>query len=187
MSRIGRMPVVIPKGVTVTIENLNDGGSSVTVKGPKGTLNQVMHKDMTVKEEDGKILVTRPTDEKEHRALHGLTRALVNNMVVGVTEGFKKELDIIGVGYRAQKEGKIVTLNIGYSQPVKVEEEAGITIEIPAPTKLVISGADKQRVGQVAAEIRQLRLLKRNPYPSGSGLKYADERIRRKAGKAGKK
>ena len=187
MSRIGRMPVVIPKGVTVTIENLNDGGSSVTVKGPKGTLNQVMHKDMTVKEEDGKILVTRPTDEKEHRALHGLTRALVNNMVVGVTEGFKKELDIIGVGYRAQKEGKIVTLNIGYSQPVKVEEEAGITIEIPAPTKLVISGADKQRVGQVAAEIRQLRLLKRNPYPSGSGLKYVDERIRRKAGKAGKK
>jgi len=187
MSRIGRMPVVIPAGVDVKIENLNDGGSSVTVKGPKGTLNQVMHKDMAIKIEGGRILVERSSDDKQQRALHGLTRALLNNMVTGVTSGYSKELDIVGVGYRAQKQGKTMTLNIGYSHPITLEEEAGITIDAPSPTKLVISGADKQRVGQIAAEIRNLRLLKHNPYPNGSGLKYADERIRRKAGKAGKK
>ena len=184
MSRIGRMPVVIPKGVTVDIEKLNDGGSSVTVKGPKGTLNQVMHKDMAIKIEDGRILVSRPTDEKQHRALHGLTRALVNNMVVGVTDGFKKELDVDGVGWRVQKQGKSVTFNIGYSHPIVIEEEPGITIDVPTQTKVVILGADKQRVGQIAAEIRKLRLPE--PY-LGHGIKYAGERIRRKAGKAGKK
>jgi len=187
MSRIGKMPVVIPKGVDIKIESLNDGGSSVTVKGPKGTLNQVMHKDMAIKIDAERIVVERPSEEKQHKALHGLTRALINNMVVGVTDGFKKELEIVGVGYRAQKEGKTVTLNIGYSQPIKIDEEPGITIDASTPNKLVISGADKQRVGQIAAEIRELRLLKRDPYPSGSGLKYTGERIRRKAGKTGKK
>ena len=187
MSRIGKMPVAIPKGVDVKIENLSDGQNSVTVKGPKGELKQVMHKDMAIKIEDGKILVERPSDEKQQKALHGLTRALLNNMVTGVTSGYSKELDIVGVGYRAQKQGKTMTLNIGYSHPIAIEEEPGITIDAPAPNKLIISGADKQRVGQVAAEIRDLRLLKKNPYPSGSGLKYANERIRRKAGKAGKK
>ncbi|MCL2095891.1 MAG: 50S ribosomal protein L6 [Oscillospiraceae bacterium] len=183
MSRIGRMPVVIPMGVTVDIDR-NDGGSSVTVKGPKGTLNQVMHKDMTVKVEDGKILVSRPSEEKQHKALHGLTRSLINNMVVGVTDGYAKTLDINGVGWRAQKQGKSVVFNIGYSHPVTVNEEEGITIDVPSPTQVIISGADKQRVGQVAAEIREFRLPE--PY-LGHGIKYAGERIRRKAGKAGKK
>jgi len=184
MSRIGRMPVVIPKGVTVNIESLNDGGNSVTVKGPNGTLNQIMHKDMTLKIEDGKILVTRSSDEKQQKALHGLTRALLNNMVVGVTDGYKKELDIDGVGWRAQKQGKSIVLNIGYSHPVTIDEEPGITLDIPTQTKIIVSGADKQRVGQIAAEIRNLRLPE--PY-LGHGIKYAGERIRRKAGKAGKK
>jgi len=183
MSRIGKMPVVIPVDVTVDIVS-DDGGSSVTVKGPKGTLNQMMHKDMAIKIEDGRVIVNRPSEEKRHKALHGLTRALINNMVVGVTDGYKKELDIDGVGWRAQKQGKTVTFNIGYSHPVTVDEEPGITIETPAPTKVVISGADKQRVGQIAAEIRKFRPPE--PY-LGHGIKYAGERIRRKAGKAGKK
>ena len=187
MSRIGRMPVVIPAGVTVDIQSLNDGGSSVTVKGPKGTLNQIMHKDMSIKIDGGRILVDRPSEEKQHKALHGLTRALLNNMVVGVTEGFKKELTMVGVGWRAQKQNKSVVFNIGYSHPITVEEEPGITIDIPSASQVVVSGPDKQRVGQVAAEIRNLRLLKKNPYPSGSGFKYSDERIKRKAGKTGKK
>ena len=186
MSRIGRMPVVIPAGVTVDIKD-GDGGSSVTVKGPKGTLNQVMHRDMTIKLEGASVVVTRPTDEKQHKALHGLTRALINNMVVGVTDGFSRTLDMVGVGYRAQKQGKSMVFNIGYSHPITVNEEPGITIEAPNATQVVVSGPDKQRVGQVAAEIRNLRLLKRNPYPSGSGFKYSDERVRRKAGKTGKK
>jgi len=185
------MPIVIPKGVTVDVEN-TDGGSSVTVKGPKGTLNQVMHRDMTIKLDSGRVLIERSSDEKEHKALHGLTRAILNNMVVGVTEGFKKELDVVGVGYRAQKQGKTVTLNLGYSHPITIEEAPGITIEVPQSNtpntaKLVVSGADKQRVGQVAAEIRNLRLLKKDPYPSGRGIRYSNEHIRRKAGKAGKK
>jgi len=183
MSRIGRMPIAIPKGVTVDIK-AEDGGSSVTVKGPKGTLNQVMHKDMAIKIEDGVISVTRPSEAKQHKALHGLVRSLVNNMIVGVTEGFSKTLDIDGVGWRAQKQGKTVTFNIGFSHPVTVDEEPGITIDVPAPTQVIISGADKQRVGQIAAEIRKLRLPE--PY-LGHGIKYAGERIRRKAGKAGKK
>ena len=191
MSRIGKMPVVIPKGVTVDIEQ-TDGGSSVTVKGPKGTLNQVMHKNMAVKLDNGRVVVERSSDEKENKALHGLTRAVLNNMVVGVTAGFKKELDVVGVGYRAQKQGKTITLNLGYSHPITIEEAPGITIDIPQSTtpntaKIVVSGADKQQVGQVAAEIRNLRLLKHDPYPSGRGIKYSDEHIRRKAGKAGKK
>ena len=183
MSRIGRMPIAIPKGVTVDIK-AEDGGSSVTVKGPKGTLNQVMHKDMAIKIEDGVISVTRPSEAKQHKALHGLVRSLVNNMIVGVTEGFSKTLDIDGVGWRAQKQGKTVTFNIGFSHPVTVDEEPGITIDVPAPTKVVISGYDKQRVGQVTAEIRGFRLPE--PY-LGHGIKYAGEKIRRKAGKAGKK
>ena len=184
MSRIGKMPVVIPKGVTVNIDKTEDGGSSVTVKGPNGTLNQIMHGDMVIKNEDGKILVSRTSDEKQQKSLHGLTRTLINNMVVGVTEGFSKELDIDGVGWRAQKQGKTVTFNIGYSHPINVDEEPGITIEVLAPTKVKVSGADKQRVGQVAAEIRKFRLPE--PY-LGHGIKYAGEKIRRKAGKAGKK
>ena len=184
MSRIGRMPIVVPKGVDVKIESLNDGGSSVTVKGPKGTLNQIMHKYIAIKNEGGTVLVTRSSDEKEHRSLHGLTRTLINNMVVGVTTGFSKELDIDGVGWRAQMQGKGVIFNIGYSHPVTIEEKPGITFEVPSPTKVIISGADKQKVGQTAAEIRKLRLPE--PY-LGHGIKYAGERIRRKAGKAGKK
>ena len=184
MSRIGRMPVVIPAGVTVDIAESKDGGSSVTVKGPKGTLNQKMHKYMTVKIEGGQVIVTRSSEEKEHKSLHGLTRSLINNMVVGVTEGYKKELDIDGVGWRAQKQGKSVTFSIGYSHPVVVDEEPGITIDVPAPTKVIVSGADKQRVGQVAAEIRKFRVPE--PY-LGHGIRYTGERIRRKAGKAGKK
>ena len=183
MSRIGRMPVVIPKGVTVDI-SANDGGTGVTVKGPKGTLNQIMHKDMTIKIEDGQVIVTRPSEEKQHKALHGLTRALINNMVVGVTDGYSKTLEIDGVGWRAQKQGKSVVFNIGYSHPITVNEEAGITIDTPTPTQVVVSGADKQRVGHIAAEIRKMRLPE--PY-LGHGIKYAGERIRRKAGKAGKK
>ena len=184
MSRIGKMPVVIPAGVDVKIEKLSDGGNSVTVKGPKGTLNQVMHQDMIIKNEGGSIIVSRPSEAKQHRELHGLTRALINNMVVGVTSGYSKELDIDGVGWRAQKQGKSVVFNIGYSHPITVEEEPGITIDTPAPNKVVISGADKQRVGQIAAEIRKYRLPE--PY-LGHGIKYAGEKIKRKAGKAGKK
>ena len=183
MSRIGRMPIAIPKGVTVDIDK-KDGGTGVTVKGPKGTLNQIMHPAMTVDMEDGKIVVSRSTEEKFHKSLHGLTRSLINNMVVGVTDGYAKTLDIDGVGWRAQKQGKSVTFNIGYSHPIVVDEEPGITIDVPSPTQVIISGADKQRVGQIAAEIRKFRLPE--PY-LGHGIKYAGERIRRKAGKAGKK
>lgn len=187
MSRIGRQPVNIVKGVTVDV----DGDNNVTVKGPKGTLQQQMHRDMTIKIEGAQILVSRSSEDKFQKSLHGLTRSILNNMVVGVTEGFKKELDIIGVGYRAQKQGKTVTINLGFSHPVVIEEEPGITIDVPQTNtpntaKIVISGADKQRVGQIAAEIRSLRMLKHDPYPSGSGIKYVNERIRRKAGKSGK-
>lgn len=179
MSRIGKQPIGIPAGVTVNLD-----GNIVTVKGPKGTLKQTMHPDMVMNLESGVLTVSRPSDEKQHKALHGLTRALLNNMVVGVTTGFSKELEINGVGYRAQKQGKSVTLNLGYSHTVTVEEAEDIKIDVPAPNKLVISGPDKQKVGQVAAEIRCFR--KPEPY-HGMGIKYSDERIRRKAGKAGKK
>jgi len=178
MSRIGRKPIVIPAGVDVKID-----GSTVSVKGPKGALTQTMHSNMTLVIEGNEVLVTRPNDEKENRSLHGLTRTLVNNMVVGVSEGFKKELEVNGVGYRAALQGSDLVLNIGYSHQVIMVPEDGITVEVPAPNKIIISGYNKQRVGQFAAEVRE----KRPPEPyKGKGIKYVDEFIRRKEGKAGK-
>ena len=180
MSRIGRMPISIPAGVDVKIEE----GNLVTVKGPKGTLTQKLSEKMTLTREDNVIHVTRPNDEKENRALHGLTRTLLNNMVVGVTEGYKKELDVNGVGYRVAKEGNKLVMNLGYSHQVTVEEIPGIEIEVPGPNKIIIHGCDKQQVGQFAAEVRE----KRPPEPyKGKGIKYADEVIRRKVGKTGAK
>ena len=180
MSRIGKMPVAVPAGVEVTVAN----GNLVTVKGPKGTLTQQMHPAITLKQEGAEILVSRSNDEKENRALHGLTRALIHNMVVGVTEGFKKNLEINGVGYRAAKEGNKLVLTIGYSHTVEVPEIDGIKIDVPQPNQIVISGCDKQKVGQFAAEVRE----KRPPEPyKGKGIKYVDEVIRRKVGKTGAK
>ncbi|MBQ3549940.1 MAG: 50S ribosomal protein L6 [Clostridia bacterium] len=178
MSRIGRKPIAIPAGVDVKVN-----GAEVTVKGPKGTLTQTFSERMTIKVEGSEILVTRPSDDKEDRALHGLTRTLVSNMVIGVTEGFKKELEVNGVGYRVQKQGKNLVMNLGYSHQVIMPEVDGITIDVPNPNSIVVSGADKQVVGQIAAEIRE----KRPPEPyKGKGIKYAGEHIRRKEGKAGK-
>ena len=180
MSRIGRAPISIPAGVEIKVEDNN----VVTVKGPKGTLTQQFNPNMAIAIEDGVLHVTRPNDAKENRALHGLTRTLLNNMVIGVTEGYKKELDVNGVGYRVAKEGKKLNMNIGYSHPVIVEEIDGITIDVPSPNKIVISGTDKQKVGQFAAEVRG----KRPPEPyKGKGIKYTDEVIRRKEGKTGVK
>ena len=180
MSRIGKMPVAVPAGVEVTIAD----GNLVTVKGPKGTLTQQLEPSMTIRQEGAELLVSRPNDEKENRALHGLTRALLHNMVVGVTEGYKKSLEINGVGYRAAKEGNKLILTIGYSHPVEVSEIPGITIEVPQPNQIVISGCDKQMVGQFAAEVRE----KRPPEPyKGKGIKYTTEVIRRKVGKTGGK
>ena len=180
MSRIGRMPISLPSNVEVTVGE----GNLVTVKGPKGTLTQKVSEKMTLTQEGNVIHVTRPNDEKENRALHGLTRTLINNMVVGVTEGYKKELDVNGVGYRVAKEGKKLNMNIGYSHPVVMEEIDGITIEVPSPNKIIINGIDKQKVGQFAAEVRG----KRPPEPyKGKGIKYTDEVIRRKVGKTGGK
>ena len=178
MSRIGRKPIDVPSGVEVKID-----GSHITVKGPKGTLEREIHRDITVVMEGSQIIVTRPSDDKAHRALHGLTRALVNNMVVGVTEGFKRELEVNGVGYRAAKQGSDLVMTLGYSQVI-VSEIPGITIEVPAPNKIVISGPDKQQVGQFAANVRE----KRPPEPyKGKGIKYVEEHITRKEGKTGKK
>ena len=180
MSRIGRMPIQVPAGVEIQIGE----GNVVTVKGPKGTLEKQFHPDMNIAVADNDLTVTRPDDEKLHRSLHGLTRTLLHNMVVGVTEGYKKELEINGIGYRAQKTGTQVTMNLGFSHPVVVDEVEGITIEVPEPTKLVIHGIDKQKVGQFAAEVRG----KRPPEPyKGKGIKYVDEVIRRKEGKTGGK
>ncbi len=180
MSRIGRMPIQVPAGVEIQIGE----GNVVTVKGPKGTLEKQFHPDMNIAVADNVLTVTRPDDEKLHRSLHGLTRTLLHNMVVGVTEGYKKELEINGIGYRAQKTGTQVTMNLGFSHPVVVDEVEGITIEVPEPTKLVIHGIDKQKVGQFAAEVRG----KRPPEPyKGKGIKYVDEVIRRKEGKTGGK
>lgn len=179
MSRIGKMPIEIPAGVNVDIN-----GNVVTVKGPKGILTKEFHKDMIIKKEGNVILVNRPSDEKSHKSLHGLTRTLVNNMVVGVTKGFEKALEINGVGYRAQKQGKKLVLTIGYSHPVEMEEPEGITIDVPAPNKIIVKGCDKQVVGEIAAKIR----AKRKPEVyKGKGIKYETEVIRRKEGKAGAK
>ena len=179
MSRIGRKPIVIPTGVEVKID-----GSNITVKGPKGTLDSKIHPMMTAKVENGEVVVTRPNDEKEARSLHGLTRTLLHNMVVGVTDGFSKELEVNGVGYRVAKEGKNLVMNLGFSHQVIVSEIEGITIDVPSPNKIVISGCDKQAVGQFAAEVRE----KRPPEPyKGKGIKYANEVIRRKVGKTGAK
>ena len=178
MSRIGKLPIVIPAGVDVSID-----GSTVTVKGPKGELTRTVHSNMTVEKDGATITVKRPSDDKVNRSLHGLTRTLIANMVYGVNEGFKKELEINGIGYRAAKQGNQLVMNIGYSHQVFMDEPEGITIEVPAPNKIVVLGADKQKVGQFAAEIRE----KRPPEPyKGKGIKYADEVIRRKEGKAGK-
>ncbi|MBE6796538.1 MAG: 50S ribosomal protein L6 [Ruminococcaceae bacterium] len=178
MSRIGRMPIAVPAGVDVKID-----GSTVTVKGPKGTLTRTVAGSITVALDNGVINVTRPDDSKENRSLHGLTRTLIANMVKGVSEGFSKELEINGIGYRAAKQGKDLVLNIGYSHNVVMPEIDGITVEVPGPNKIIISGPDKQKVGQFAAEVRG----KRPPEPyKGKGIKYIDEVIRRKEGKAGK-
>ena len=180
MSRIGRAPIAIPAGVEIKVEDNN----VVTVKGPKGTLTQQFNPSMAIAMENGELKVTRPNDAKENRALHGLTRTLIHNMVVGVTEGFKKELDVNGVGYRVAKEGKKLVMNLGFSHQVIVEEIEGITIDVPDPNHIVIHGPDKQKVGQFAAEVRE----KRPPEPyKGKGIKYADEVIRRKEGKTGVK
>lgn len=178
MSRIGRKPITVPAGVDVKLD-----GNTITVKGAKGTLSYTFDPSMTVKVEGAEINVTRPSDVKEHRSLHGLTRTLIANMVHGVTEGFRKELEINGVGYRAAKQGKDLVMNLGYSHQVIMPEIDGISIEVPAPNKIIISGCDKQKVGQFAAEVRE----KRPPEPyKGKGIKYVGEYIIRKEGKAGK-
>ncbi|MGN0503860.1 MAG: 50S ribosomal protein L6 [Ruminococcus sp.] len=179
MSRIGRKPINIPAGVEAKFEN-----GVITVKGPKGTLTQKVHPNMDVQIDGAVITVARPDDQKENRSLHGLTRTLINNMVVGVSEGFKKELEVNGVGYRVQKQGKDLVMNLGYSHQVIMSDNEDITIEVPGPNKIIINGTDKQKVGQFAAEVRS----KRPPEPyKGKGIKYVDEYIRRKEGKAGKK
>ena len=178
MSRIGRKPINIPAGVDIKIDN-----GVITVKGPKGTLDLKYNPAMTVEVKGAEIEVTRPDDKKENRSLHGLTRTLINNMVVGVTEGYKKELQVNGVGYRVQKQGNKCVMNLGYSHQVIVEDTDDIKLEVPDPNKIIVVGIDKQKVGQFAAEIRE----KRPPEPyKGKGIKYADEVIRRKEGKAGK-
>ena len=180
MSRIGRMPIAIPAGVTVTIAENN----KVTVKGPKGTLERELPVEMDIKEEDGHIVVTRPNDLKKMKSLHGLTRTLINNMVVGVTAGYEKVLEVNGVGYRASKQGKKLPLNLGYSHPVEMEDPEGLETVLDGQNKITVKGIDKEKVGQYAAEIRD----KRRPEPyKGKGIKYADETIRRKVGKTGKK
>ena len=179
MSRIGNKPITIPAGVTVELN-----GKNVTVKGPKGTLSIEINNVIDAQVEGNVLTVTRPNEEKETKALHGLTRSLLNNMVVGVSEGFKKQLEINGVGYRAAKQGKELVLNLGYSHQVKFTETDGITIEVPSQTSIIVSGADKQKVGQLAAEIRASRAPE--PY-KGKGIKYVDEVIIRKEGKTGAK
>ena len=178
MSRIGRMPIAVPAGVDVTID-----GSTVTVKGPKGTLTRTVHANIKVELDNGVINVTRPDDSKLNRSLHGLTRTLIANMVTGVNESYKKELDVNGVGYRVQVQGKDLVMNLGFSHQVIMTAPEGITVECPTPNKIIVSGPDKQKVGQFAAEVRE----KRPPEPyKGKGIKYVDEVIRRKEGKAGK-
>ena len=180
MSRIGKMPITIPAGVDITIGENN----VVTVKGAQGTLVQTMPADMIIRKDGDSIVVERPSEEKAHKALHGLTRTLVSNMIIGASEGFKKELEINGVGYRAAKQGNKLVMNLGYSHQVEMEEIDGIKIDVPQPNQIIISGPDKQKVGQFAAQVRE----KRPPEPyKGKGIKYVDETIRRKEGKAGSK
>ncbi|NLL45647.1 MAG: 50S ribosomal protein L6 [Clostridiales bacterium] len=179
MSRIGRAPITIPSGVEVKLD-----GSVITVKGPKGTLTRTLNPEVKVDIQDGVINVSRPTDAKPHRSLHGLTRTLINNMVVGVTQGYSKELEVNGVGYRVQKQGKQIVMNLGFSHHVIVDEVEGIQVDVPNPNKIIVSGIDKQLVGQFAADIRS----KRPPEPyKGKGIKYANEVVRRKEGKTGAK
>jgi large subunit ribosomal protein L6 len=178
MSRVGKKPIVIPAGVTVTLNN-----NTVTVKGPKGELTRTFHSDITITVEENLVTITRPSDVKEHRALHGTTRAVLANMVEGVSTGFTRGLELIGVGYRAQKQGNKLVLNVGYSHPVEIEAEEGLEIEVPANTKIVIKGTDKERVGALAANIRQVRPPE--PY-KGKGIRYEGEFVRRKEGKTGK-
>lgn len=178
MSRIGRLPIQIPAGVDIKID-----GQNVTVKGPKGELSLVVAKPIEVKLEDGQVLVTRPDDERESRSLHGLTRTLINNNIIGVTEGYSKGLEVVGTGYRVQAKGQNLEFNLGYSHSITVEPPAGITFQVEGNNKVTVLGIDKQAVGEVAANIRKLR--KPEPY-KGKGVRYAGEQIRRKAGKAGK-
>jgi large subunit ribosomal protein L6 len=178
MSRIGRLPIPVPSGVDVTIS-----GRTLTVTGPKGQLTRELHPDMTVKREEENLVVTRPTEQKTHKQLHGLTRTLVNNMVVGVTDGYRKGLEITGVGYRAVKVGEKLQLSLGYSHQIEIDPPKGITFEVENPTRLAVIGIDKELVGQIAARVRSTR--KPEPY-KGKGVRYAGEKIRRKAGKAGK-
>ena len=180
MSRIGRMPVAIPAGVTVKVED----GNKVTVKGPKGELSRTFAHELTIEEKDGQIIVSRPNDLKRIKSLHGLTRTLINNMIIGTNTGYEKVLEINGVGYRAAKQGKTLTLNLGYSHPVEMEDPEGIETVCDGQNKIIVKGISKEKVGQYAAEIR----MKRPPEPyKGKGIKYADEKIRRKVGKTGKK
>jgi large subunit ribosomal protein L6 len=178
MSRIGRLPIAVPSGVDVTID-----GRTVTVKGPKGSLSRALHPEIGVARDGDQIVVSRPSEAKTHKQLHGLTRTLVNNMVVGVTAGYHKPLEITGVGYRAALVGRKLQLNLGYSHPIEIEPPAGVTFELENPTRLTVVGIDKELVGQIAARVRSTR--KPEPY-KGKGVRYAGERIRRKAGKAGK-
>ncbi|MBR4411414.1 MAG: 50S ribosomal protein L6 [Firmicutes bacterium] len=178
MSRIGRKPVVVPAGVEVTVN-----GNVVAVKGPKGQLQQEISKNLTVEVKEGEVVVTRPTDNREDRAQHGLARTLINNMIVGVTQGFEKKMELIGVGYKAEKKGNTLVMNLGYSHPVEMVDPEGITTEVPKATEIIVRGADKALVGNYAANIRAWR--KPEPY-KGKGIKYVDEVIRRKEGKTGK-
>ena len=179
MSRIGKLPITIPGGVTITVGDDN----TVTVKGPKGQLSEKISSSIEIKEENAVLTVKRPSDSKEHRSLHGLSRTLINNMVVGTTAGFQKNLDIVGTGYKAQKQGNKLVLNVGYSHPVEFVEPDGITFEVPAPNKVIVKGINKQQVGQIAADIRAVR--EPEPY-RGKGIKYDNEVVRRKEGKTGK-
>ena len=178
MSRVGKLPITVPSGVTITVDE-----TSITVAGPKGTLTQFTVPGITVEQENGMLTVKRENDEAQNRAKHGLMRALINNMVVGVTHGYSKSLEIVGVGYRAQKQGNKLVLNLGYSHPVEFEEPKGITFDVPTPNKVVVNGINKQQVGQIAADIRATR--EPEPY-KGKGVRYEGEHVRRKEGKTGK-
>ena len=178
MSRIGKKPIEIPSGVEIAIDN-----NVVAVKGPKGSISRTFHKDIKISQEENQLIVERPSENKLHRALHGTTRSILSNMVEGVTKGFEKSLELVGVGYRVAKSGSKVTLSVGYSHPVEFVPEEGIELDVPATNKIIVKGIDKERVGAVAAEIRSIR--KPEPY-KGKGIKYENERIRRKVGKTGK-